>query len=206
MLHAFPRRALSQLALVGLAVCFNATLSAHSQAQSPGPSQARSPAGEATAPAEDAALEPDAVAAQAEVQAEAGGEQVSPLVAHQRKSLQTSLERVNKDRAEVSTLWPWLVTGVGAGMVIVALILGAESAIGCGDSCKGASPAPAWLAISGTAVGMAGLIWTLNTEQDIDQIDSREYRIKSELERLEWHTAPRQQSTVSPRLSLRGSF
>jgi hypothetical protein len=198
MPYAFPRRALAQFALVGFAVCFNAALSAQSQAQSPGPSRAQSPADQAAAPAPDATLEPGAVAEEAE--------QVSPLVAHQRKTLQSSLEQVNKDRQEVSTLWPWLVTGIGAGMVIVGLILGAESSIGCGDSCKGASAVPAWLAILGTTAGTAGLIWTVNTERDIDRIDSREYRIRSELERLDWHTSPRQQSTVSPRLSLRGSF
>jgi hypothetical protein len=208
MPYAFPRRALTQLALVGFAVCFDAALSSHSLAQSPGASETQSPAGEAAAPAPDAALEPGAVAADAQAQGEAetGDEQVSPLVAHQRKTLQISLEQVNSDRAEASTLLPWLVTGIGASMVIVGLILGAESSIGCGDSCGGASAAPGWLAVLGSALGTAGLIWTLNTKRDIDQIESREYRIRSELERLDWHTAPRQQSSVSPRLSLRGSF
>jgi hypothetical protein len=207
MPHALLRRALSQLALAGFALCFNAALSSHSLAQSPAGSQSEAAADAATS-APDAAREPATAAGDPDApgQAEAGDEQVSPLVAHQRKTLQTSLAQVDSDRAEASTLWPWLVTGVGASMVIVALILGAESSIGCGDSCEGASAAPAWLAITGATVGTAGLIWTLNTQRDIARIESREYRIRAELERLEWQTAPRQQSMIGPRLSLRGSF
>jgi hypothetical protein len=193
MPHASPRRALAPLALVGSVLCFNPTVFAQAEAQSP-PSP--SPSAEAAPADPGEALAPD----------DAPGERVSPLVAHQRKTLQSSLEQVSKDRQEVSTLLPWLVTGIGVSMIVVSLILGAEASIGCGDSCKGASAVPAWLAVFGTTVGAAGMVWTLDTERDIDRIESREYRIKTELERLEWHTAPRQHSMVSPRLSLRGSF
>jgi hypothetical protein len=132
--------------------------------------------------------------------------ELSPLAAHQQATLRKSLADVQHERESTSTLLPWLLTGLGAAVILVGLVAGAESSFGCDGQCKGASPVPAWLVVGGTTAGIAGMIWLVRTRHEIGHLDSREYRIKSELERIEWNSAPIQRAAMSPSLTLRASF
>jgi hypothetical protein len=187
MPHAFHHRPLARLVLV---CCIHALVLSQSTASA----QTDSPQ----------AAEGDSVEPPPEAPDDQPKE--SALVIHQRKSLHDSLQQVERDRAQVSTTLPWIVTGAGVALIVVGALLGSEAVVGCGDDCAGASAWPAWLTVSGATLGAAGMVWVILTGRDIDRIESREYRIKTELERLDWQTAPLERTSLSPTLSLRGSF
>lgn len=148
----------------------------------------------------------DAQAPEPEPAAEADAPHESALAKHQREVLNKSLLDIQHEREGASLVLPWVLTGTGVALILAGAVIGAQAALGCGDSCKGGSALPGWLMVGGTTAGMAGMIWWVRAKRDIADIETRQYRIKNELERMQWNREPIPHAAMAPSLSFRANF
>ncbi len=116
--------------------------------------------------------------------AEAAESQVSrAAITHSgQERLEAELARVHARRAHKTNLWPWLLTGTGAGYVLLGTMVNAAIALDCDAHC----PAPAWstlLVLVGAALGTAGAVWLVRTDHTIAQLESEAHQLERELDR-----------------------
>jgi hypothetical protein len=103
--------------------------------------------------------------------------------------LQKKLAGLTRERAESSTVLPWLTLATGLAAVAVGASLGIGQVLDCNDSCS--MPFwPSWLLVGGAAVATAGIVWLQVAREGQDELDSRRYHIVLQLEGYEREREP----------------
>jgi hypothetical protein len=192
-------RSMNRLAVLGLVW----TLSNFA----PGTVHAEAPAAHAAT-----ALDTDARAAQAppaDADDDAAARESAPTTAAsvnetRTRSLQLQLAAVERERADTSLLWPWVLTASGVAMLVLGVAIEVSETRDCGRTCDGAAW-PAWLAVGGTTLGAAGVVWVSLASRDLFELDARRHDLQYQLQNQRWDQA---HSQASPQLalSLHGMF
>ncbi len=94
-----------------------------------------------------------------------------------RAQLEKELVEVRNEEAATTRLWPILTLVVGAAAVATAATSGAIAAIDCHGSCSSG----AWQGVTvmaGAAVATFGVLWLRWTNADLDELNSRRYRLE----------------------------
>jgi hypothetical protein len=126
------------------------------------------------------------------VQAEADADALAKHNAQDARTqaLQLQLDNAARERADASTLWPWVLTGGGIAMLVLGVAVGAAGSIDCEDSCRG--PAwPALMVIGGGTLASAGALWVSIATREINELDARRHDLQYQLQNQRWDSAQR---------------
>jgi hypothetical protein len=101
-----------------------------------------------------------------------------------RAQIENELAGVTEDAASTTRLWPVLTLATGVAAIAVGATGGAVEALACDGSCRTA----AWQGptiLAGAAVATLGILWLRWTQADLDELDSRRYRLERERDQLD---------------------
>jgi hypothetical protein len=109
----------------------------------------------------------------------------APASAGSRTELERTLHELEYERAHWTNLWPWVAVGSGIGMTALGTVIGVGAAFRCEPNTECASaPWATLLVVVGVAVGTAGTIWLIRTDQGIRELDIQTHRVRTDLDAL----------------------
>jgi hypothetical protein len=93
------------------------------------------------------------------------------------------LAAARSERAQASTFWPWFTLLVGGGITLGSGVASAVNVLSCPGSC-GPLNAALFTLVGGAAITTLGAIWVIEAERGIRELDSHQYHLEQELERV----------------------
>ena len=119
----------------------------------------------------------------------ATGATAAQPAANSGAALQAELAEVQAERADTSRLWPALMIGVGSAGVLTGAGVGLGYVLTCDSQDCGV---PAWVAIMVVAGGLLaapGVVWLVNTNHNLAQLDMKAAMLQQEIERFRVRSA-----------------
>lgn len=148
----------------------------------------------------------------AEPDADASIEVPAPVsaTAGSRAELERQLHELEQERVHWTNFWPWLTVGTGAATVVLGSAMGVGAAFDCkpNTTCA-AAPWATLIVVVGAAIGTAGAIWLVRTDDEIRQLEIQTQRVRSDLDQLDHARLRRDRgfaALASPPLTLSASF
>jgi hypothetical protein len=97
--------------------------------------------------------------------------------------VRSRLAAARAERAQASTFFPWLTLIVGGGLTLGAGIASAVNVLRCPATCEPVNFA-LFALVGGAALTTLGAIWTIEAEHGLRELDSHQYQLEQELERV----------------------
>jgi len=93
------------------------------------------------------------------------------------------LAAARSERAQASTFLPWFTVLVGSGVMVGSGIASAVNVLRCPATCGPVNLA-LFAVVGGAAVATLGAIWLIEAERGLRELDSHQYQLEQELERV----------------------
>jgi hypothetical protein len=97
--------------------------------------------------------------------------------------VRTRLAAARLERAHASTFLPWFTLIVGSGLTLGAGIASAVNVLHCPTAC-GPINVALFALVGGAAITALGAIWVIESERGIRELDSHQYHLEQELDRV----------------------
>jgi hypothetical protein len=97
--------------------------------------------------------------------------------------VRTRLAAARLERAQANTFLPWFTLIVGSGLTLGAGIASAVNVLHCPTTC-GPINVALFALVGGAAISTLGAIWVIEAERGVRELDSHQYHLEQELERV----------------------